>query len=304
VIRNNAVIPSGNPYGTFAAAPKRGGYGAYGLCPFGTADDQMGLTAGWKTRPPRCSDDGSEPSNGGTRGIMGPTSRHFCKDSAVGDETKSSIDIGVSGTLDGDCETKYDVDDYARDWADFIGLSKLPCVSPFGKVPGVQNCTQSRSFLQLPTIFTIGFGLDFTEPYVASQGKCSNSNGSNPDEYTNINDCLGEELLRYIADVGDNSRIDTDYQQDYLNDGLLNGDLTDPSAPGTPVSYGDRGPCEAPIPGYPNADALPVGQINKLRLYPMDPTVSCGNYYNAPGGPQLTKVFEDIASRMFTRITK
>ncbi len=306
VIRNGNVIPSGNPYGSFVAAPKAGGYGAYGLCPYGTPDDQMGLTAGWKTRPPRCSDDGSEVINGGTRGIMGPTSRHFCKDSAVGDENKSSIDIGVSGPLDDDCATRYDVDDYARDWADFIGLTKLPYVSPFCKIQGGQGCDASRSLLQLPTIFTIGFGLDFTESYVPAQGKCSNSNGGGggvPDEYTNINDCLGEELLRYIADVGDNNRIDTDYQQDYLNDGFINGNLEDLSAPGF-VSYGDRGPCEAPIQGYANADSVPVGQINKLRLYPLDPTVSCGNYYNAPGGPQLTQVFEDIASRMFTRITK
>jgi Flp pilus assembly protein TadG len=29
----------------------------------------------------------------------------------------------------------------------------------------------------------------------------------------------------------------------------------------------------------------------------------CGNYYFAPTGPQLTRIFEDIASRIFTRIT-
>ncbi len=304
VIRNGASLNSGNPYGTIASVPKPGEYGAYGLCPFGTVDDQMGLTAGWKTRPPRCSDDGSEPSNGGTRGLMGPTSRHFCKDSAVGDEDNSTIDIGTSGDLTFDCSTKYDVDDYARDWADFVGLSDLPYVSPFGKIRGTSN---SRSVLQLPTIFTIGFGLDFTE---SPAGKCQNANGGpdpTPDEYTNINDCLGEELLRYIADVGDNNRVDTDYQQDYLNDGYINGDLKDLSlgASAPVVSYGERGPCEAAIPGYANADlAAAAGQLNPIRLNPLPPKTSCGNYYNAPGGPELTKVFEDIASRMFTRITK
>ncbi len=299
VIRNGASIPSGYPYGKFTDNPKPGGYGAYGLCPYGAVDDQMSLTAGWQTRPPRCSDDGSEASNGGSRGIMGPVSRHFCKDSAVGTDSNANIDIGVGGDLDFDCSTKYDVDDYARDWADFIGLTSLPCVSPFGKLPG-QNCKISRSLLQLPTIFTIGFGLDFTEDPV---GKCSNSNSA---LYTNINDCLGEELLRYIADVGDNNRIDTDYQQDYINDGYVNGVISDDP---TKNFYGDRGPCEAPIPGYANADtannALAFSSGYKpLFINPLSPKTSCGNYYNAPGGPELTKVFEDIASRMFTRITK
>ena len=29
----------------------------------------------------------------------------------------------------------------------------------------------------------------------------------------------------------------------------------------------------------------------------------CGNYYFAPEGPQLSRIFEDIASRIFTRLT-
>ena len=303
VIRNGASIPSGYPYGKFTDNPKPGGYGAYGLCPYGAVDDQMSLTAGWQTRPPRCSDDGSEPSNGGTRGIMGPVSRHFCKNSAVGVDSNANIDIGVSGELTSDCATKYDVDDYARDWADFIGLQKLPCSSPFGKLPG-EDCSKIRSLLQLPTIFTIGFGLDFTEDPV---GQCSNSTGA---LYTNINDCLGEELLRYIADVGDNNRLDTDYQQDWVNDGSINGSVDDPPNVGGPNFYGDRGPCEAALPTYGNADSalaaggIGPGNFKPLFNNPLPPKTSCGNYYNAPGGPELTKVFEDIASRMFTRITK
>ncbi len=303
VIRNGASIPSGYPYGKFTDNPKPGGYGAYGLCPYGAVDDQMSLTAGWQTRPPRCSDDGSEPSNGGARGIMGPVSRHFCKNSAVGINSNANIDIGVSGELTADCSTKYDVDDYARDWADFIGLQKLPCSSPFGKLPG-EDCTKKRNLLQLPTIFTIGFGLDFTEDPV---GQCSNSNTA---LYTNINDCLGEELLRYIADVGDNNQLDTDYQQDWVNDGQINGAVDDPPNVGGPSFYGDRGPCEAALPTWGNADTaldkggIGPGNFKPLFNNPLPPKTSCGNYYNAPGGPELTKVFEDIASRMFTRITK
>src|ERR1051325_4400094 len=87
---------------------------------------------------------------------MGPVSRHFCTGSAVGDNNNATIDIGKST----ECVDKYDVDDYARDWADFIGLTQLPDTSPFKDLPTV---TASRSSLQLPTIFTIGFGLDFPE---------------------------------------------------------------------------------------------------------------------------------------------
>jgi hypothetical protein len=33
-----------------------------------------------------------------------------------------------------------------------------------------------------------------------------------------------------------------------------------------------------------------------------DPSEWCGNYYFSPEGPGLTRIFEDIASRIFTRI--
>ena len=32
--------------------------------------------------------------------------------------------------------------------------------------------------------------------------------------------------------------------------------------------------------------------------------ISCGNYYFAPTGAQLVQIFEDIASRIFTRLTQ
>lgn len=290
VQRNNNGIPVSNPYGDPTQSPSAGGYGGYGLCPYGAPEDQMGLTTGWITRPPRCSDDGSEASNGGVRGYMGPVSRHTCTGAAVGDNNNATIDIGKVG-----CEAKYDVDDYARDWADFIGLTELPKISPF---TGLAGAEASRSLLQLPTIFTIGFGLEFPE-----SGGCAGV-PSDPQSFTNINDCLGEELLRYIADVGDNNRVDTDYQQDYLVDGQING----VTAEGT-HKYGDRGPCEAPILSYANAEAAAAAGVftvnyNQLINNPFAYGKSCGNYYNAPNGAALTKVFEDIASRMFTRITR
>jgi hypothetical protein len=38
-------------------------------------------------------------------------------------------------------------------------------------------------------------------------------------------------------------------------------------------------------------------------IYANDFTQWCGNYYYAPTGPQLSRIFEDIASRIFTRLT-
>ncbi len=49
------------------------------------------------------------------------------------------------------------------------------------------------------------------------------------------------------------------------------------------------------IDGQPTTDPFCSGVT--------DPEVSCGNYYFAPEGPELIEVFEDIASRIFTRIT-
>ncbi len=291
VQRGSSGIAVANPYGDDPRGPtSAGNYGGLGLCPYGTPDDPMGLVAGWQTRPPRCSDDGSEPSNGGVRGYAGPVSRHTCTGAAVGDNNNATIDLNKAN-----CQDKYDVDDYARDWADFIGLTELPAISPFKGLAGAES---SRSLLQLPTIFTIGFGLEFPE------GDTCAGNDPSPAKFTNINDCLGEELLRYIADVGDNNRIDTDYQQDYLNDGLINGITAD-----GPFKYGDRGPCEAPIGSYANAEAAAAAGVftsnfNALKFNAFKLRESCGNYYNAPNGAALTRVFEEIASRMFTRITK
>ncbi len=288
VQRNATSIVRGNPYGDPNAVPPGGGqYGGFGLCPYGTWDNPSGLVNGWNEYPPRCSDEGSP------RGLLGPTSRHTCTSSAVGDENNAAIDFGKN-----DCSATYDVDDYARDWADFIGLTELPSISPFKSLPGVDS---TRTLLQLPTIFTIGFGLDFNDNPAATPPTCAGVAG----QYNNINDCLGEELLRYIADVGDNNRVDTDYQQDYLNDGLINGVTADGAG-----KYGDRGPCEGQIGTYANAEAAYAGGLfsgnnyDPLRYNPLAAKTNCGNYYNAPGGPELTKVFEDIASRMFTRITR
>jgi len=83
-------------------------------------------------------------------------------------------------------------------------------------------------------------------------------------------------LMRYVADAGDNGFIDNNLQQDWRDNHQLDyGDYT---------RYGDPDPCEA----YPA----------------LDPRVNCGQYYFAANLETLTKVFEDIASRMFTRLSR
>ncbi|MDX1991845.1 MAG: hypothetical protein SF029_05625, partial [bacterium] len=94
------------------------------------------------------------------------------------------------------------------------------------------------------------------------------------------------------ADAGDNSEIDTDYQQDYLDNGLL-----DNSYDG---EYGGVGVCEPPGGGY-IGDVRANPDPNTVGL--LAPTQNCGNYYNAPGGDELEIVFDEIASRLFTRLS-
>lgn len=270
--------PTMSQYGT------RGEYGAYGVCPMGTPSlsPRAELVDTSTEQPvvfPFCSDEL-------------PESRHFCYPSVRATANRETsvgtpgFDIGFGpGALDitgdpydfdvGDYPNYsagqaqgcllYDVDDYARDWADFVG--------------GIGD--EDASQLILPTIFTIGFGLGFDNPGSDNLEICQN----------NLGDCLGEELLRYIADVGDNFQIDINYQQDYLDNGFL-----DDSISATAEGYGQRGICEPEgngyIPGSPP-------DINFLT-----PGESCGNYFNAPTVEELEIVFDEIASRMFTRIAQ
>ncbi len=305
-----------------------GDYGAFGLCPIGdrtAGSTELLMTNEYPPRFPYCSDKQPqsrhfcEPAGGdertvgkqcfgqgtSTRGMgFAPGSKdndYICYadtgvpgdalviDGQTEDETSYNVrrgniydvDIGDIGndfnmgngtTNGGTCNALYDTDDYARDWADYVGLSDTGAGDE-----------------QLPTIFTIGFGLDFANGSVGDEpGPVS----LNPDEY------LGEELLRYIADVGDNFQIDTDYQQDLLQDQSLDGEMAQPE------TFGLRGPCEDQ--NIESQDyAIYTGNGDDLLQFmfePLPPTQDCGNYYNAPDQSRLKLVFDDIASRMFTRL--
>jgi hypothetical protein len=87
---------------------------------------------------------------------------------------------------------------------------------------------------------------------------------------------LGEATLRYIADAGDNGLIDNDLQQDCRENGLC-GDHN----PSDLAFFGPAGPCQ-------NA------------AYKED----CGQYWYADNPDDLERVFSEIASRLFTRLSR
>ncbi len=257
-------------------------YGGLGLCPPGTTGGTVGTTQselvdlrdakdilGGNPTFPFCSDES-------------PESRHFCFDPLVRNGAGEQTFVDLANSRFPECRTFYDVDDYARDWADWIGLAEPPGLADMG------SAAEQRNAAQLPTIFSIGFGLNFEHGTTQCKAGNIRENAADPKQ-NDLEDCLGEELLRYIADVGDNFQIDTDYQQDWLDDRQQNRSLAI-------NEWGDRGPCEEQNidPTDSSIDfvqPLPAGQ-------------SCGNYYNAASGLELERVFDDIASRMFTRLTQ
>lgn len=276
------VLALGEPYardvsGDLLLDAARGGYGGYGACPYGRPGDaelQTNLINGDSF--PYCSD-------------IEPSSRHYCGlDTDVRNDPRT-VDLKNSeggGTALHVCLNEYDTDDFARDWADFVG--------------GIgQEGTSLES--QLPIMFTIGFGLTYPNDEAPDGENCTLS--ADPDECyreANIDMYLGEELMRYIADVGDNFRVDNDYWQWHL--GHRGAVFEDPELLATVEEvgtfYGQPGPCQAPegdwdvtYPAPPEPETL-------------SPRVNCGNYFNAPTIDELELVFNEIASRMFTRLTQ
>jgi hypothetical protein len=185
---------------------------------------------------------------------------------------------------DPSCVNYYDADDYARDWADFIAVRELNVYRQSLPNPPLRNSSDTL----LPTIFTIGFGLNFER-----QNCGDNFFGSaetNGQLSCNLEDYLGEELLRYIADAGDNFRIDSDYWQFQLGYRIPNRvtNLTGGNQP----DWDDPGPCERT-----------TGTQGGWR--PLAPRTDCGNYWavSDQNRRELDQVFAEIASRMFTRLS-
>ncbi len=128
----------------------------------------------------------------------------------------------------------YDTEDYARDMTDRVGL-----VYPL--YPGDSNEPKAGDEV---AIYAIGLG-----------------KAAKPPDYD------GEQLLRYMANIGDDNfrnPIPDDPTDDYPPD-----------------------PCDPGV--YPVVAA---------------PQHSCGQYYYAPSGAYLTQIFEKIAGSIFTRISQ
>jgi hypothetical protein len=136
----------------------------------------------------------------------------------------------------------YDADDYARDMADLAGLEEHDYIA----------------------IFTIGLGDELVK------GRPNDGRWGGEANWVH-EPWHGEELLRYIADVGDNGN----------RDGILTAqvDVID-------------GICEDPNPAHSNPDVAPIQNG------------SCGNYFFAPRPDELYLVFEAIADRLFTRVAR
>jgi hypothetical protein len=153
----------------------------------------------------------------------------------------------------------YDADDYARDYGDQLGLDpeKFAGPMPGAKPDGV-------------LIYTIALGKnsvcsngDYTPPTGGAPATCNNSNSvyGDPD--------AAEQLLRYVADMGDD---------------------------GNPMT----GPCLDRAEPFRNSTTKfdPSDRSDDTGL-----GLQCGNYYFAPDASELERIFLEIAGRIFTRIT-
>jgi Flp pilus assembly protein TadG len=99
-----------------------------------------------------------------------------------------------------------------------------------------------------------------------------------------VEDPTAAPVLRYIADAGDNGFIDNNLQHDLRED--RNSIPTYPIGGPYPDTYGEPDVCE------------------NTPTRTLHPTQQCGQYYFAADQDDLDAVFEDIASRMFTRLSR
>jgi Flp pilus assembly protein TadG len=276
---------------TVPQVPTESWYGAFGLCPYGvqTAPGEIVQDLPF----PFCSD-------------IDPTTRNWCSDTVaaarpeqVGPNRIELTDDSVNPSASrrsNRCQTHYDVDDYARDWADYVAVRGINIFAPNASGAGLDTSRNDSDTL-LPTIFTIAFGLEFSR--IDGDPACIDASDvppwiANPVYRCNIESFLGEELLRYIADAGDNFRIDNDYWQNVLGYRIPNQVSIhfDQNLPATEIpDWGPPGPCEQTSGPRGSWRPLTAGE-------------DCGNYWAAStGGNELEQVFAEIAARMFTRLS-
>jgi hypothetical protein len=129
-------------------------------------------------------------------------------------------------------------------------------------------------------VFTIGLGSEVTNNPGGGGGCAIDIYGTAPNSNTGNPDCLpnGEQLLRYIADKGDG------------------------------INPPDPDPCgrdDSPAPAIPASPTAAELLANPdYSLYLATTGTSCGNYFYASGGLNVRAVFDEIAQRIFTRLTQ
>ncbi len=189
---------------------------------------------------PNCTDGGFDYGTGPNAFISNPATRHCGPYHLNGASTcpPGAIYVGPGGYTTTVPGGYYDVEDYARDFTDFAALT----VNCKDKAPGGEQCTGTGADKYNQNEKLVGANMAIYSIGLGAAGNTPDSTLQVPGP--------GEELLRYMAAVGDD---------------------------------GDR------------VTNLCAGVAAK---------VNCGNYYYAPSGGQLIGIFEDIAKRIFTRLTK
>jgi len=218
-----------------------------------------------------------------------PDSRHFCVDKTTGNIVPGRADL---------CSPSYDADDFARDRADFAALIDY-------------TPTLKGNFIAMFSIFF---------PHTSTTGVKTNS--VNDTVYLREN-ILGVKFMRYLADAGDNVIIDNPLQAWYRDQAYkgtynrepvpsnsdVNNDHDGWNSAGVPASYKKtKDPCfdydfrEQQV--FPVWDSVYKGESTDNLKYEKLAKTTCGNYYYAGDPTSIDRAFTDIASRLFTRLSR
>ncbi len=218
-----------------------------------------------------------------------PDSRHFCMDAA------GKINPTISAGDPYYCDTHYDADDFAKDRADFAGLIDY-------------TDTTKGNFIAMYSIF------------FSHQSSAAGSSNIG----VNI---LGVKTLRYIADAGDDGIIENHLQKWYrdVRDGKISGSggsFTNPpsgrngtSKGGQPVPPTYDGSnsffLNAPVSYQAQEDPCAQYDFNEISgatpgsaAYENAAKQSCGQFFFASDQNSINKAFLEIASRLFTRLSR
>ncbi len=199
-----------------------------------------------------------------------PDARHWCMDASTGT---------INPQAANECSKHYDATDYARDQVDFASLIDF-------------TTNVKGNFIAMFSVFFRHTRANSPTPLQAY--------------------ILGAKFMRYVADAGDNGVIDNHVQHWYRDQLPLSPVATDLTPPdlngnnmlysGAPFNYGQEDPC-AQYDFRETGDAPSTNPVLEAQ-YEALITHNCGNYYFASSSNAINLAFADIASRLFTRLTR